>query len=94
MVQLVGSQEVKYSLENIEQHAANIRDNVFDINSGLHSVLAHLRGEALSGASDSKSPDITGKLAEISTLQQWSRGGQDETFRLIAELKSLLNVSA
>lgn len=35
----------EYTLDSIERHAVNIRDNAWDINSGLRSVLAHLRIE-------------------------------------------------
>ncbi|EBX1873599.1 hypothetical protein DRD23_08865 [Salmonella enterica subsp. enterica serovar Enteritidis] len=89
--------EVKpeYTLDSLERHAVNIRDNAWDINSGLRSVLVHLRGEGLTGkgvAEDCPAP--SGKLVEVSLVQQGTRRAQDETFQLVAELKSLLNANA
>lgn len=91
-----GGTEVKpmYTLQGIDAHAANIRDNAWDINAGLRGILSHLRGEELSGCLSEVSPMPSGKLVEISLTQQGTRGAQDETFQLIAELKSLLNASA
>jgi protein-tyrosine-phosphatase len=85
----------EYTLDSIERHAVNIRDNAWDINSGLRSVLAHLRGEELTGkgvAEDCLAP--SGKLVEVSLVQQGTRRAQDETFQLVAELKGLLNANA
>ena len=89
--------EVKpeYNLDVIERHAINIRDNAWDINAGLRSVLIHLRGEEPTGkgvAGDGPAP--SGKLVEVSLVQQGTRYAQDETFQLVAELKSLLNANA
>lgn len=84
-----------HTLQGIATHAERIRDNVYDINSTLRGVLIHLRGEELTGDGiEGKQVSIVGKLTEISVAQQWTRSGQDETFRLLAELQSLLNVNA
>lgn len=84
-----------YTLESIENHALNIRDNVWDINSSLRSVLIHLRGEELSGEGSTSDKKIqSGKLSAISDAQQGTRSAQEETFRLIVELRDLLNVNA
>ena len=84
-----------HTLQGIATHAEKIRDNVYDINSTLRGVLIHLRGEELTGDGiEGKQASIVGKLTEISVAQQWTRSGQDETFRLLAELQSLLNVNA
>lgn len=91
----VAEVQPEYTLDHIERHAVNIRDNAWDINSGLRRVLAHLRGEDIVGEGlEGKSPVPTGKLVEVSLVQQTTRGAQDETFQLVAELKSLLNVNA
>lgn len=85
----------EYTLDRIERHAVNIRDNAWDINSGLRGLLAHLRGEELAGKGVAgETPVPSGKLVEVSLLQQGTRCAQDETFRLVAELQSLLNVNA
>lgn len=85
----------EYSLDRIERHAMSIRENTWDLNSGLRKLLTHLRGENLTaGESGEKEPVITGKLVEISVVQQETRCAQDETFRLVSELQSLLNVNA
>jgi hypothetical protein len=39
-------------------------------------------------------PAPSGKLVEVSLVQQGTRRAQDETFQLVAELKSLLNANA
>ncbi len=90
-----GQVQPEYSLDRIERHAVNIRENMWDLNSGLRKLLTHLRGENLAaGESGEKAPVITGKLVEISVVQQETRCAQDETFRLVSELQSLLNVNA
>ena len=83
-----------YNLERIERHAINLRDNAWDINSGLRGVLIHLRGEVPVGEGVEGKTLPDGKLVEISLAQQAARSAQDETFRLIAELQGLLNVNA
>lgn len=91
----VAEVQPEYTLDRIERHAVNIRDNAWDINSGLRSVLAHLRGKELSGEGvEGETPVPAGKLVEVSRVQQGTRCAQDETFRLVAELQSLLNVNA
>lgn len=86
--------EPLYTLESISDHAGNIRDNMYDINSGLYRILGHLRGEHPSACGDTKAEAVDGKLAEISVAQQHTRNSQGDTYRLIAELQSLLNVNA
>lgn len=102
MAHIVGNLTVKadkvvqptYTLDHIERHADNIRNNAWDINSGLRGLLTHLRGEGLTCGGVSECSVVTGKLVEISTSQQHTRDAQEETFRLITELQSLLNVNA
>lgn len=84
----------EYTLDSIERHAVNIRDNAWDINSGLRGVLIHLRGEVPVGEGVEGKTLSAGKLVEISLAQQAARSAQDETFRLIAELQGLLNANA
>lgn len=83
-----------YTLESLENHATHVRTNTLDINAGLRKVLTLLRGEELCGQGLGESTPVCGKLAEISVILQGTRSNQDETFRLVAELQSLLNVDA
>lgn len=86
--------EPEYTLERIGHHAVATRDNMHDINSGLRNLLSHLRGEALAGEGAATALTPLGKLAEISIVQQDACEAQDETFRLITELRTLLNANA
>ncbi len=83
-----------YTLDSLENHAVNVRTNTLDINASLSKILVLLRGEALTGQGLGETSPACGKLAEISIVLQGARSNQDETFRLIAELQSLLNVDA
>lgn len=89
-----GQVQPEYDLDRVGRHAVNIRENMWDVNGMLRSVLNHLRGETLGVESGEKTPVRSGKLAEISVVQQETRSAQDETFRLVSELQSLLNVNA
>lgn len=83
-----------YTLESLENHAVNVRTNSLDINAGLRKALVTLRGEDLVGGEVGKEPLLFGKLAEISRILTDTRSNQDDTFRLVSELLSLLDVDA
>lgn len=82
------------SLSGIGAQAYSILARSNEINSDLNAILRHLRGDTTGEGICGKSAEPTGKLEEVTRVQQEALSRQRDTYQLINELAELLSVNA
>lgn len=82
------------NLSGIGSQAYSILARSNEINSDLNAILRHLRGDTVGSGTCGESAEPTGKLEEVSRVQQSTLDRQRDTYQLINELAELLGVNA